>query len=194
MLAGSCDTAWSGELMGTWDTCFERRDLFDEYDAALPGVTVPVEGWIKYDESVRDNFMARKAIGYTLDHWQRYPLVAVARIGRSLEFFKPMSTLRINYEIEGRWKFPSASGLALYYLLIPFTVMGAIAMREKGQKLIPMASIWVMVAFASAVTFGLTRYRVPVDVAMVIMSGVGIDWLWRRYSERRGISTEEVSA
>jgi len=185
MLAGSCDTAWSGELMGTWDTCFERRDLFAEYDAALPGVNVPVEGWIKYDESVRDNFMARKAIGYTLDHWQRYPLVATARIGRSLEFFKPISTLHVNYKIEGRWKFPSTTGLALYYLLIPFTIIGAIAMSEKGHRLVPMASIWVMVAFASAITFGLTRYRVPVDVAMVVMSGVGIDWLWRRIVDRR---------
>ncbi len=193
MLAGSCDTAWSGELMGTWDTCFEKRDLFAEYDAALPGVNVPVEGWITYDESVRDNFMARKAIGYTLDHWQRYPLVAVARIGRSLEFFKPLSTLRINYQIEGRWKLPSAAGLALYYLLVPFTVIGAFALREKGRRLVPMASIWVMVAFASAVTFGLTRYRVPVDVAMVVLTGVGIDWLWRRYRERRETTADQTT-
>jgi len=194
MLAGSCDTAWSGELMGTWDTCFERRDLFDEYNAALPGVNVPIDGWVNYDESVRDSFMTRKAIGYTLDHWQRYPLVATARIGRSLEFFKPISTLRINYQIEGRWRFPSTSGLVLYYLLLPFTVMGAWALREKGHRLVPMASIWVMVAFASAVTFGLTRYRVPVDVAMVILSGIGVDWLWRRFNERRESATDTTSA
>ncbi len=193
MLAGSCDSAWSGELMGTWDTCFEKRDLFAEYDAALPGVNVPVEGWITYDESVRDNFMARKAIGYTLDHWQRYPLVAVARIGRSLEFFKPISTLRINYQIEGRWKLPSTAGLALYYLLVPFTAIGAFALREKGRRLVPMASIWVMVAFASAVTFGLTRYRVPVDVAMVVLTGVAIDWLWRRYGERRASTADQTA-
>jgi len=193
MLAGSCDSAWSGELMGTWDTCFEKRDLFAEYDAALPGVNVPVEGWITYDESVRDNFMARKAIGYTLEHWQRYPLVAVARIGRSLEFFKPISTLRINYQIEGRWKLPSTAGLALYYLLVPFTAIGAFALREKGRRLVPMASIWVMVAFASAVTFGLTRYRVPVDVAMVVLTGVAVDWLWRRYGEHRKTTADQTA-
>lgn len=184
MLAGSCDTAWSGELMGIWDTCFERRDLFDEYDAALPGVNVPVQGWIKYDESVRDRFMTEQAISYTRQHWKRYPLVALARIGRSFEFFKPGSTLRINYEIEGRWKVPSTAGLALYYLLVPFTIAGALAMRERGLRLTPMLSIWVMVAFASAVTFGLTRYRVPVDVAMVVMSGVGMEWLWNRWRSR----------
>ncbi len=188
MMAGACDTAWSGELMGVWDTCFERRDLGPEFESVLPGAYSPVgQGRVVYDETVRDRFMTEHAISYTLDHWKRYPLVALARMGRSLDFFKPLSTLRINYEIEGRWKAPSASGLALYYLLVPFTVVGAVAMRRRGRWLIPMLSMWAMVLFASAITFGLTRYRVPVDVAMIVMSGVGIEWIWKRTFTRTGV-------
>jgi len=194
LMAGSCDAAWSGELMGTWATCFEQRGLLAEYEAALPGVTDREQGWVKYDESVRDEFMTRHAIGYTLDHWKRYPVVALARVGRSLEFFRVGSTLRLNYEVEGRWRVPSTAGLVLYYLLVPFTIAGGLAMSERGRRLVPMLSIWVMVIFASAVTFGLTRYRVPVDVAMVIMSGIGIEWLWQRYRARPTAPLDEASA
>lgn len=192
LMAGSCDAAWSGELMGIWATCFEQRNLLGEYEAALPGVSDQAQGWIKYDESVRDEFMTRHAISYTLDHWERYPLVALARVGRSLELFKVGNTLRFDYEIEGRWRAPSTAGLALYYLLVPFTIIGGLAMYERGLRLIPVLSIWVMVIFTSAVTFGLTRYRVPVDVVMVIMSGIGTERLWQWFRSRSTAHVEET--
>jgi hypothetical protein len=39
----------------------------------------------------------------------------------------------------------------------------------------------VVVAAAAAVSFGITRYRVPVDVALVVLAGVGADGVLRRW-------------
>ena len=40
--------------------------------------------------------------------------------------------------------------------------------------------MWPAVVFAAATTFGLTRYRVPVDIAMIVIAGVAVSWLFDR--------------
>ena len=177
MMAGSCDEAWSGESMGFWANCFGARDLWDEMEAELPGSTLTGEDRVAYDASVRDEFNRRKAIEYTLDNLDRYPLVALARIGRSLEFFRVGHTLRMNYLVEGRWEEPSTIGLGLYYALLPLTIVGGVVLRRRGVRLTPLLAMWPMIMFASATTFGLTRYRVPIDIAMIAMAAVAISWL-----------------
>ena len=186
IMAGSCDTAWSGESMGIWARCFEERNLQVEMEEELPGSwrTVGDPGRVIYDESVRDRFMTEKALEYTLDNIGRYPLVVMARMGRSLEVFRVGHTLRVNYLIEGRWRVPSTLGLITYYALIPFTALGLVVLRRDGQRLVPFLAMWTTVMFASAITFGLTRYRVPIDVAMLVLSAVGVAWLWPRFRAR----------
>lgn len=177
MMAGSCDEAWSGESMGFWANCFDARDLWDELETVLPGASLTGDDRVPYDESVRDEFNREKALDYTLDNLDRYPQVALARIGRSLELFRVGHTLRMNYQVEGRWEEPSTIGLALYYALVPFTIIGAFVMRRRGMRLTPMLAMWPAIMFASATTFGLTRYRVPIDIAMMAMSAIAIAWV-----------------
>jgi hypothetical protein len=49
--------------------------------------------------------------------------------------------------------------------------------------------MWPAVMFAAATTFGLTRYRVPIDIAMIVMAAVAVSWLVDRLRE----SPERVS-
>jgi hypothetical protein len=58
-----------------------------------------------------------------------------------------------------------------------------VALHRRQITLIPVLSTLVVVAFAAAATFGLTRYRVPVDVALVVLAGVGIDALLKRRAQ-----------
>ncbi len=183
-MAGSCDSAWAGEWLGFWSDCFTERGLWDDFEEALPGVTLPVgEGRVIYDESVRDDFNREHAWSYTVDNWYRYPKVALARMGRSLDLFRVGHTLRQNYELEGRWEEPSILGLAFYYSLIPLTAVGAAVMWGERKRLTPLLSMWPTIMFASATTFGLTRYRVPIDIAMIVLAAVAVAWLWPRVRE-----------
>lgn len=180
MMAGSCDTAWSGESMGIWAKCFEERQLQFEMEEEYPGSYRSPDDpeRVVYDESVIDRFNTEKALEYTFDNLDRYPLVVLARMGRSLEVFRVEHTLRVNYNVEGRWKIPSVLGLVGYYGLIPFTILGFEMLRRRGERLVPFAAMWTLVLFASAITFGLTRYRVPIDVAMILVSSFSLAWLW----------------
>ena len=180
LMAGACDEAWSGERMGFWDDCFEARGLYEEYEATFPGVSLDPPDRVPYDESVRDEFNREKAFDYYLDNWTRFPKVAVARIGRSLEFFRVGHTLRMNYQLEGRWEEPSTIGLGMYYALVPLTIVGGFVLHRARRRLTPLVAMWPMIMFASATTFGLTRYRVPVDIAMVIMAGAAVAWIIER--------------
>lgn len=177
MMAGACDEAWSGESLGFWANCFAARDLWDELEEELPGASLTGDERVVYDESVRDEFNREKAIEYYVDNWIEYPKVALARMGRSLEFFRVGHTLRMNYLVEGRWEEPSVIGLGMYYTLLPLTVIGGVVLHRRRIRLTPLVAMWPMVMFASAITFGLTRYRVPIDIAMMAMAAVAISWL-----------------
>jgi 4-amino-4-deoxy-L-arabinose transferase-like glycosyltransferase len=181
-LAGACDEAWGGPSLGFWANCFGARELQFALEEELPG------SWrdpgdpdrVVYDESVRDSFNRDKALEYYVDNWYRYPKVALARIGRSLELFRVGHTLQMNYRVEGRWEEPSTIGLGVYYGLLPFTVIGALVLRRRGERLTPLLAMWPMIMFASAITFGLTRYRVPIDIAMIVLGSVAIGWVFHR--------------
>jgi 4-amino-4-deoxy-L-arabinose transferase-like glycosyltransferase len=181
LLAGSCDEAWSGESLGFWANCFAGRDLWAALEEELPGVTLTGDERVIYDEAVRDGFNRRKAFDYIGDNLDRYPLVAAARIGRSLEFFRVGHTLRMNYQVEGRWEEPSTFGLGMYYALLPFTILGAFVLRRRGTRLTPLLAVWPTIMFASAITFGLTRYRVPIDIAMMALAAVAISWIYDQF-------------
>ena len=177
MMAGSCDEAWSGEAMGFWAVCFDTRELWDELEAELPGSTVRGDSRVLYDESVLDSFNRKHALKYTAENWERFGIVAVARMGRSLELFKPGHSLRLNDQVEGRWEEPSTFGLGFYYGLLPLTIIGGTVLWRRGVRLTPLLSMWPTIMGVSAITFGLTRYRVPIDIAMMAMSAVAVAWL-----------------
>ncbi|MFT5204398.1 MAG: 4-amino-4-deoxy-L-arabinose transferase-like glycosyltransferase [Candidatus Aldehydirespiratoraceae bacterium] len=181
MMAGACDTAWEGESIGIWARCFEGRNLAPELEAKYPGSWPDDEAnRVTYDESVIDVFNREKAFEYYRDNWKRFPKVAIARVGRSFEFIRVGHTLRVNYQVEGRWEEPSTLGLGMYYSLVPFSLIGIALLRKRGKRLTPLLSMWPMIAFASISTFGLTRYRVPVDIAMIVLASVALSWIVHR--------------
>ncbi len=173
LMAGSCETAWSGPRMGSWWDCFSERGLWDEYEEEFPGVmdTPPSERTI-YDESLIDSFNRRHAFSYMADNLDRLPVVMLARAGRALDFFRVQDSLDNNTGLEGRFKRPSQVGLALYYLLIVPLLIGIYRMRKVGLRLTPLLAWWPLVIATAALTFALTRYRVPVDLAMIVLAGV----------------------
>lgn len=174
LLAGSCETAWSGPSMGYWANCFAEDDLWEAYEQAFPGITARGDERVIYDESLIDRFNRDHALDWIGDNLRRWPEVMLARVGRALEFYRVADTLHWSWALEGRWKGPSTFGLGLYYLLILPSAYGMWLMRRAGQRLTPLLATWPVVIVSAALTFGLTRYRVPVDIAMIVLASIAL--------------------
>ena len=184
LIAGSCDSAWSGPTMGYWTDCFTERDLWAPFNEEFPAATAQGADRIVYDESVLDAFSRKHALDYIGENLPRYPLVMLARAGRTLELFRVGDTLHWTATLEGRWRLPSQAGLAMYYLLAAPAAAGVWLMRRDGQRLVPLLAMWPTVLTATMLTFGLTRYRVPIDIAMILLAAVSLE-IWGEKLLRR---------
>ena len=170
MSDASCNSTYYGEYIGYHANCIGTDPPLELDDA---------------DESVREAELLDQADDYFYDHLGRLPVVAVARVARVFALFNAGQTTRLDGTLEGRGRTASTAGLWAYYALIPFGVCGAVLLHRRQITLIPVLSTVVVVAVAAAVTFGITRYRVPVDVALVVLAGVGADGLLRRWPARQ---------
>ena len=165
--AASCNEVFYGSLIGYYANCFQ---------GPWPSA--------KLDESQRDLVPRHAAIEYTKDHIKRLPLAVAARVGRLWGLFKPGQTTAFDWWIEGRGRAPTWIGLFFYYALLPFAAVGLVALRRRRVPILPLVAIAVVATFAAAITFGVTRYRAPAEVAIVVAAGVGIDAAWRRVRNR----------
>lgn len=165
--ASACDEHFYGEALALFIYCAVDVDL-------PPGI----------DESERDALVRDAAMRYIRDNLDRLPVVMAARVGRMWDLYGPSQNLDMNIAVEARGDLPSRWGLAGYYALLPLAAAGLISMRRRGLPVWPFASIAIMVTVTAATTFGLTRYRVPADLALVVLGAVGIDalaaWVARR--------------
>jgi hypothetical protein len=177
--AGSCDEVFYGSRIGYYANCF-------------PGPMPP----LTLDESQRDRFAYDYAKEYLRDHQRRIPVVAAARIGRLWDVYKPGQTTAFDWSVEGRGRLASWSGLLMFYALVPFGVVGLVVLRRRGFAISPLLAPAIIVTAAAATTFGVTRYRAPVEPAIVIAAAVGIDALWRkaRRAEGEPVAPEEIAS
>jgi 4-amino-4-deoxy-L-arabinose transferase-like glycosyltransferase len=174
--AASCDEVWYGTLIGYYANCFQ---------GPWPDPNL--------DESQRDLVPRKQAIEYTKDHITRLPLVVAARVGRLWDVFKPGQTTMLDWWIEGRGRAPSWIGLFAYYALWPFAIYGLVVMRRRKLPIIPLVAIAIIATFAAAITFGVTRYRAPAEVALVLAASIGAAAVWTNWRARRGARGAEPS-
>jgi 4-amino-4-deoxy-L-arabinose transferase-like glycosyltransferase len=166
--AASCNEVWYGNLIGYYANCFQ---------GPWPDPNL--------DESQRDLVPRKQAIQYTKDHIDRLPLVVAARVGRLWDVFKPGQTTALDWWIEGRGRAASWIGLFSYYALWPFAIYGLVVMRRRKIPIIPLVAIAIIATFAAAITFGVTRYRAPAEVALVLAASVGAAAVWSTWRSRR---------
>jgi hypothetical protein len=131
-------------------------------------------------ESQRDVVPRKQAVAYIKSHKRRLPLVVAARVGRLWGLFKPGQTTALDWWLEGRGRAPSWIGLFAYYALLPFAIGGLVVMRRRKVPILPLLAIAAIATFAAALTFGVTRYRAPAEVALVLAAAMGIVAAGRR--------------
>lgn len=167
--AGACDATFDGELLGYYANCFEQYVA----DGLVAGWPDPQT----LDEAQRDAVSREGALRYLRDHAGELPRVVPARIGRMWDLYEPEQNVDLNWQIEDRDRFASAAGLGLYVVLAPLAVGGAVLLWRRRLPLSPLLSMPAAVTLTAAATFGVTRYRVPGDVSLVILAAVTLEAL-----------------
>jgi hypothetical protein len=137
------------------------------------------------DASARDLQLRRTAVRYIEHHAGRVPVVMAARLGRALGVFRPGQQIQLEREVLGRPRLPATIGLFYYYVLAALGVAGAWVLRGRRLPLAPFAVVLGEVVVVAVAIFGQTRYRTPLDVVLVILSGVALERLLDRLVDRR---------
>jgi len=149
------------------------------------------------DDSEIDAVARAQALEFAGDNTSRLPVVVAARVARTMDLFRPLDTLRIQWQVEGRPKLPSAAGLAMHWLLMVGAAIGTVILWRRKGPVAPFVGTALVVLGTTALTFGVTRYRVPLDICEIVLSAVAIgSWRgWNRFDrparETRPVVTEE---
>jgi 4-amino-4-deoxy-L-arabinose transferase-like glycosyltransferase len=131
------------------------------------------------DQSVLDHYYQDRGLDYMRDHLGRLPVVMAKRVARTWEVYAP--TQMVDFlETEGRPRWVSWSALVSLAILLPFVVGGVVVLRRRRLPSWPLVSVLAYVTFAGMVFGGNPRYRVPGELAIVVLAAVGIDALLGR--------------
>lgn len=158
--ASACDATFSGPGLGSYGNCYDHLEIDPDLD-----------------ESERDLIVRRAATDYLGDHVAELPKVAVARVLRMWDLYQPSRNNVIDWAIEGRGRRASTAGRAAYFALLPLAVAGVVVLRRQRRTILPLLAPAVVVTVTAALTFGNTRYRVPVEVGLVVAAAVAVDRL-----------------
>jgi hypothetical protein len=214
LLGGSCDAAFRGPLIGYWTYCpgsatqiarlppppattlaqwqadpnspqtrAEKKAYFRRYFQGAP------------DESQNDVTARHESIDYIRAHKGQYLVVMAARIGRIWNVFRPWQNAKLDGTIEGRGLAQARVALFFFYAYVAAAIVGLVAMRRRRYPIWPYLVLAAVITFTAAITFGIQRYRIPVDTVLPALAAVGIDWwLSRPGAERRPRPSGEVVA
>jgi len=160
VLAGAnCDQTYSGPLLGYWYGWCTRTP---------PG-----------DASVVAAARREKGLDYMRDHLGRLPVVIAARVGRIWGVYQPFQIADFS-EGEGRPRWASLAGWAMFWPLAALAFWGAVVMRRRSIPLLPLIAPVVIATLIAAAFYGLPRFRVPAEISLVVLGGAGADALWER--------------
>ncbi len=168
---GNCDETYSGRFLGYWN--------IDCSPSEFAG-----------DESEIDTIHREKATAYMQDHLGELPKVALARVGRMWHLYRVDQGVEFDRFFERRVEAHARFALLQYYLMVPVALAGVVLLWRRKVTIIPLVAPFVLVTFTAASTFGITRYRVPSEVALCILAGLGVAWVTRR----RATADDEVAA
>jgi hypothetical protein len=109
--------------------------------------------------------------------------VGAIRIGRIWDVFDPFGQSRLEAEV-GRPVWVSDLSVWYLYALVPLAVLGGAVLRLRHAMLLPFAGLVILSTFTAFVAYGDARFRVEADIALAMLGGVAVDWLWRRGAHR----------
>jgi 4-amino-4-deoxy-L-arabinose transferase-like glycosyltransferase len=157
----NCDAVYHGAQIGAWSgACFQ-----DILDRGL-------------EESVAASQIRSRTAHYVRENLDRTPLVALARLGRTWDVWKPADNVTLG-ELQRRPRAWSWIALAMYAALVVLAVGGGYILRREPSLLV-LLSMPVLVSITGVLFWGNPRFRRPAEIVIVVLAGVAIDALLPR--------------
>jgi len=176
LIGTNCDEAWSGDSTGLWvlrcigavDSNGDGVDDWSAYQRGLPRIA-PGQDYSDVSSAYRS-----AALHYAREHLGRYPRVAAVRIARTWGLYGVRSAVWYNTG-EGRRTKASWAAAIGFWILAPVGIMGMFVLRRRRRPAWPLVSQIVAATVVSALFYGLWRFRIGAEVALVIGVGVAIE-------------------
>ena len=174
VLAGSyCDSVYHGKSIGLWTT--DPACVANDSQRSKFG-----------DQSEQSKVYRDRAWQFLKTHKKRFPLVALARVGRAWAVLKPAEMIAYN-EPENREPFVAWPGMIMYYALLAPMVVGVVALRrcKERRALLILCMPMIAVTLTAIVTYGQTRLRASAEPSIVVLAALGGAWCVDGLRQRR---------
>jgi 4-amino-4-deoxy-L-arabinose transferase-like glycosyltransferase len=156
LLGANCTQVYSTTAVGLWSLqCADQ---------------IPNDG----DQSEVSARYRDAGVDFIKAHRGRIPTVVLVRVARTWSFYAPDQMAWYN-QGEGRPRWASFTGLGFYYVLLVGAVGGTVVLRRRRVPVWPLAGTAVVVTLTAALFYGLVRFRIPAEPALVVLSAVAID-------------------
>ena len=132
------------------------------------------------DQSEVSSLYRDRAFETIGDHTDRLPAVVAARVGRVWSFYRPEQMISYNTG-EGRETWASRAAVLGYYLLLVPAAIGGWLLHRRKVSLWPLLSQFVNVTLVAGLFYGLTRFRISAEVALIVLAAVTVAALWDRW-------------
>jgi 4-amino-4-deoxy-L-arabinose transferase-like glycosyltransferase len=172
----------------------KKATYYKEQLGNIPGTDINFFG----DESTHE--VAWRAVGTAeiKDHLRQMPWMVVLRIARMYDLFRPEQNIFLNGVLEGRGYWQSRLATREYFPLLFFSIIGLVLLRRRRVPILPFLAIALAISVTAATSFGITRYRAPVDAMLPVLAGGALVWAfeqaWSWWQQRRHASRSATVA
>ncbi len=125
------------------------------------------------DPSVRAQIFRTEAFAYVSDNLSKLPQVVVARLGLLWSVFKPLQMSELNTG-EGREVWASNLALVGFWVAAPLAFLGWRCLGAAKAVRWPLAALMLHVCLIGMLFYGLPRFRVPAEIAVVVCAAVAL--------------------
>ncbi len=143
------------------------------------------------DQSVQSRIYRDDALDYIGDHGTRFPVVLLARAGRTWSLFRPADMLSVN-EGEGRPRWVTGLGLGFFYPMLVLAIGGVVLLIRRRKTVWPLVVPAVVVTAGTLLTYGQTRFRVPAEPSIVVLAAVATVAIFDRVTRSRAPVDDHV--
>jgi len=128
------------------------------------------------DESTHEVAWRAVGIAEMKDHKRQLVSAVAMRVGRMWDFFRPSQNIKLDGLLEGRGVGATRLATYEYYPLLACAIVGLGLLRTRRVPILPFLAFAASVTITAATTFGITRYRAPVDALLPVLAGGAIVW------------------
>jgi 4-amino-4-deoxy-L-arabinose transferase-like glycosyltransferase len=202
--AGTYRGTFHGQYVGYWsiyctaglDAKFDkfyppkRAAYLQEQLGNIPGTNINFFG----DESTHE--LAWRSVGTAeiKDHLSQMPWMFVLRVARMWDLFRVSQNITLNGLLEGRGVWQSRLATYQYFPLLALSVVGLVLLRRRRVPILPFLAIAATITITAATSFGVTRYRAPVDGMLPVLAAGALVWLVEQVMARRRSAPAPVEA